>query len=46
MNTIIDFKALHYRKCVGILVFNHEGKVWVGRRLMTVADAQVDMSKL
>ncbi|WP_371410316.1 RNA pyrophosphohydrolase [Bartonella sp. 1-1C] len=46
VDTIVGFKALPYRKCVGILVFNHEGKVWVGRRLMAVADAQVDMSKL
>ncbi|CBI76786.1 Invasion-associated locus protein A [Bartonella clarridgeiae 73] len=46
MDTIVDFKALPYRKCVGILVFNYEGKVWVGRRLMTVSHANVDMSKL
>ncbi|OPB31212.1 RNA pyrophosphohydrolase [Bartonella sp. AR 15-3] len=46
MDRIVDFRALPYRKCAGILVFNHEGKVWVGRRLMTVSYAQVDMSKL
>lgn len=25
---------LPYRKCVGIAVFNHEGKVWVGQRII------------
>lgn len=46
MDTIVDFKALPYRKGVGMLVFNREGKVWIGRRLMTFAYANTDVSKL
>ncbi|MCZ2328399.1 RNA pyrophosphohydrolase [Bartonella sp. F02] len=34
MGTVVDVTMLPYRKCVGILVFNHEGKVGVGRRLI------------
>lgn len=46
MDTIADFKALPYRKGVGMLVFNREGKVWIGRRLMTFSYANTDVSKL
>lgn len=42
MNAVVDLKTLPYRKSVGIVVFNHVGKVWVGRRLMT--GAHTDMS--
>ncbi|MCZ2203954.1 RNA pyrophosphohydrolase [Bartonella sp. A05] len=45
MNTIVDFNALPYRKGVGILVFNHEGKVWIGRRLITDIHDNVEISK-
>ncbi|WP_455474364.1 RNA pyrophosphohydrolase [Bartonella sp. B30(2025)] len=41
MDEIINFEALPYRKCVGILVFNREGKVWIGRRV-TVHTTHVD----
>ncbi|UNE54525.1 RNA pyrophosphohydrolase [Bartonella machadoae] len=34
-NAQVSLEALPYRRCVGIAVFNHAGKVWVGRRLMT-----------
>lgn len=42
MNAVVDLKTLPYRKSVGIVVFNHVGKVWVGRRLMT--GAHIDVS--
>ena len=32
MTGIIDRSAMPYRSCVGILVANQAGKVWVGRR--------------
>ncbi|MET3589673.1 putative (di)nucleoside polyphosphate hydrolase [Bartonella silvatica] len=41
---VTNLKALPYRKCVGIVVFNHEGKVWVGRRLVTSPHAVTEMS--
>ncbi|ACS50543.1 MULTISPECIES: RNA pyrophosphohydrolase [Bartonella] len=44
MDAGINLKILPYRKCVGIVVFNHEGKVWVGRRLMTPIHADIDIS--
>lgn len=44
MDAVINLKTLPYRKSVGIVVFNHVGKVWVGRRLMTCAQADIDMS--
>ncbi|WP_455475842.1 RNA pyrophosphohydrolase [Bartonella sp. B17] len=44
MDEIVNFEALPYRKCVGILVFNHEGKVWVGRRLMVHTHADTEVS--
>ncbi|WP_142415958.1 RNA pyrophosphohydrolase [Bartonella massiliensis] len=44
MDADINLKTLPYRKCVGIVVFNREGKVWVGRRLMTPAHADIDIS--
>ncbi|CAK00664.1 RNA pyrophosphohydrolase [Bartonella tribocorum] len=44
MDADVNLKTLPYRKCVGIVVFNHEGKVWVGRRLMTLAHADIDRS--
>ncbi|WP_336276421.1 RNA pyrophosphohydrolase [Bartonella sp. CB178] len=44
MDAVVNFNALPYRKCVGILVFNHEGKVWVGRRLMVRARMDADVS--
>ncbi len=28
----IDREAMPYRRCVGIMVVNNEGKVWIGRR--------------
>ncbi|ALE04140.1 RNA pyrophosphohydrolase [Bartonella ancashensis] len=34
MDVTIDFGDLPYRKGVGMLVFNDEWKVWVGRRLV------------
>ncbi|ATP11807.1 RNA pyrophosphohydrolase [Bartonella henselae] len=34
MDAVVNLTTLPYRRSVGILVFNHEGKVWVGRRLM------------
>lgn len=45
MNTIVDFNALPYRKCVGILVFNREGQVWIGRRLVTDVHVKSEPSK-
>ncbi|WP_273719973.1 MULTISPECIES: RNA pyrophosphohydrolase [unclassified Bartonella] len=44
MNAVVNVKALPYRKSVGIVVFNHVGEVWVGRRLMTCAHTDTDMS--
>ncbi|WP_336278891.1 RNA pyrophosphohydrolase [Bartonella sp. CB175] len=44
MDKIINLKNLPYRKSVGILVFNCEGKVWVGRRLRTCAHVGSRMS--
>ncbi|WP_317992729.1 RNA pyrophosphohydrolase [Bartonella gliris] len=44
MDKVVNLKTLPYRKCVGILVFNHEGKVWVGRRLMTCAHIETEIS--
>ncbi|WP_139412744.1 RNA pyrophosphohydrolase [Bartonella mastomydis] len=44
MDADVNLKTLPYRKCVGIVVFNHEGKVWVGRRLMTPAHVDIDGS--
>ncbi|GAA4663719.1 RNA pyrophosphohydrolase [Bartonella pachyuromydis] len=44
MDAVVNLKALPYRKSVGIVVFNHVGKVWVGRRLMTCAHIDTDMS--
>jgi putative (di)nucleoside polyphosphate hydrolase len=32
MNDSIDPHALPFRPCVGIVVFNRDGKVWIGRR--------------
>ncbi|MBB5073322.1 putative (di)nucleoside polyphosphate hydrolase [Bartonella callosciuri] len=45
MDGVVNLKALPYRKCVGIVVFNHEGKVWVGRRLMTNIHPNTEMSR-
>ncbi|MBC8131299.1 MAG: RNA pyrophosphohydrolase, partial [Rhizobiaceae bacterium] len=36
MTAAIDFETLPYRPCVGIMVLNAEGHVWVGRRLSEV----------
>lgn len=44
MDADVNLKSLPYRKCVGIVVFNHEGQVWVGRRLMAPAHADIDGS--
>ncbi|WP_273759812.1 RNA pyrophosphohydrolase [Bartonella sp. ML70XJBT.G] len=44
MNAVVNVKALPYRKSVGIVVFNHVGKVWVGRRLMACALPDTDIS--
>ncbi|WP_039761047.1 RNA pyrophosphohydrolase [Bartonella queenslandensis] len=44
MDADVNLKPLPYRKCVGIVVFNHEGKVWVGRRLMMPTHADIDRS--
>ncbi|WP_336288017.1 MULTISPECIES: RNA pyrophosphohydrolase [unclassified Bartonella] len=44
MDATVRFEDLPYRKCVGILVFNHEGKVWVGRRLMACSHTNSEMS--
>ncbi|WP_019222146.1 RNA pyrophosphohydrolase [Bartonella rattaustraliani] len=41
---VVNLKALPYRKCVGIVVFNHEGKVWIGRRLITDVHDNVETS--
>ncbi|WP_336294441.1 RNA pyrophosphohydrolase [Bartonella sp. CB169] len=43
MKPVVNFKLLPYRKCVGIVVFNHVGKVWVGRRLITRSHASTEM---
>ncbi|ENN95216.1 RNA pyrophosphohydrolase [Bartonella vinsonii] len=43
-DTDTNLKTLPYRKGVGIVVFNHASKVWVGRRLMTCAHANTEMS--
>lgn len=40
MTKPIDFETLPYRPCVGIMVLNREGRVWVGRRLV---EAQGEM---
>lgn len=37
MTKPIDFETLPYRPCVGIMVLNREGRVWVGRRLVEAA---------
>ena len=34
MNKTISADALPYRPCVGIMVLNPEGRVWMGRRIM------------
>ncbi|GGA56558.1 RNA pyrophosphohydrolase [Nitratireductor aestuarii] len=34
MNTTIAADALPYRPCVGIMVLNSAGRVWMGRRIM------------
>ena len=34
MTDPIDFNNLPYRPCVGIMVLNEEGRVWVGKRLV------------
>jgi len=34
MNTTIAAEALPYRPCVGIMVLNSAGRVWMGRRIM------------
>lgn len=34
MTKPIDFEVLPYRPCVGIMVLNAQGLVWVGRRLV------------
>ncbi|MBX4335418.1 RNA pyrophosphohydrolase [Bartonella raoultii] len=44
MDSGINLKTLPYRRAVGIVVFNDEGKVWVGRRLMIGARAEADIS--
>ncbi|GAA5106201.1 RNA pyrophosphohydrolase [Bartonella jaculi] len=44
MNAVVNLKVLPYRKCVGTLVFNDKGKVWVGRRLMACAPAETEIS--
>lgn len=33
MTSTPDRHAMPYRKCVGVAVFNHHGKVWAGRRI-------------
>lgn len=30
---MVDVKGLSYRKCVGIMLLNPQGKVWVGHRI-------------
>jgi putative (di)nucleoside polyphosphate hydrolase len=37
----IDFNSLPYRPCVGIALFNHENKVFVGERIDTVGAWQM-----
>ncbi|MET3560141.1 putative (di)nucleoside polyphosphate hydrolase [Bartonella japonica] len=44
-DAVVNLKDLPYRKCVGIVVFNHDGKVWVGRRLMTNIHANAETSQ-
>jgi putative (di)nucleoside polyphosphate hydrolase len=29
----MDYSSLPYRPCVGIMLFNREGRVWIGRRI-------------
>ncbi|WP_208434921.1 RNA pyrophosphohydrolase [Bartonella phoceensis] len=43
-DAVINMKTLPYRKGVGMVVFNHTGKVWVGRRLMTGIRPNTEMS--
>lgn len=38
--------SLPYRECVGIVVFNKQGKVWAGRRLTQKHDELTGASKL
>ncbi|AGF74175.1 dinucleoside polyphosphate hydrolase [Bartonella australis AUST/NH1] len=45
MDAVVDFESLPYRRCVGILVFNHVGKVWVGHRLMTFSHTNTQISQ-
>ncbi|WP_455477241.1 RNA pyrophosphohydrolase [Bartonella sp. B41] len=44
MNAIIDVKDLPYRKGVGILVFNNDGRVWIGRRLIAFVHGSAEIS--
>jgi len=39
-------QSLPYRDCVGILVFNSQGQVWLGRRLLGEMDENAGASKL
>lgn len=41
-----DPLLLPYRRCVGIVVFNAEGKVWAGRRKMQTNDGSIETAKL
>lgn len=33
MNKIVDRESMPYRRCVGVMVLNQDGQVWVGRRV-------------
>ncbi|MCZ2158010.1 RNA pyrophosphohydrolase [Bartonella sp. 220] len=44
-DAVVNLKDLPYRKGVGIVVFNHASKVWVGRRLMTCAHTDTEISQ-
>ena len=39
-------KDLPYRKCVGIMVLNHENKVWVGHRIAETANHGAGAARL
>jgi putative (di)nucleoside polyphosphate hydrolase len=40
MSASIDNEALPYRPCVGIVLFNREGLVWIGHRIEVQDDAE------
>lgn len=39
-NSAVDARKLGYRPCVGVMLINREGKVWVGQRADTPGEAE------